>query len=155
MENRLSENKKIIYALKPGDHQAGADGDSFNAGKLHSFAFLIQAAVLTGDAVLKVYSGASDGTKTTAETFRYRLADADQGSAAADTFAAWSTSAALTLTAATYDNRLLVVEMDSDELTDGQPWVTLEISAAADAFNASVVAIGEPRIRAHDIPTVI
>jgi hypothetical protein len=153
--SRLSETKSLVYVRKPGDHQAGVDGDSLNMAKVYSIAFLLQFAAITGDAILKIFSGASAGTKTTAETFRYRLADADQGSALADNFGAWATSAALTLTAATYDNKLLVVELDSDQMTEGQPWATLELGAEASALNASIVAVGEPRFKAHDVPTII
>ena len=153
---RLSEHCGIVYVLKPGDHQAGVDGDSFILKNYRSAAIILQTAVLTGDAVLKVYSGATAGTKTTAQTFNYRLADADQGTATADTFAAWSTSAALTLTAATYDNRTLVIEIDAAALTADEPWVTLEISAAASAFNAAALAIlSEPRYAQHDMLTAI
>lgn len=153
---RASENMGLVYILKPGDHQAGVDGDSFSMAKYRHFLIGLLTAVLTGDAVLKVYSGATAGTKTTAETFRYRLADGDQGAATADTFGDWASSAALTLTAATYDNKQLIIEMDSNQLTEGQPWVTLEISAAADAFNAAAYALlCEPRYGAHDMLTAI
>lgn len=152
---RLSENMKLIYVLKPGDHQAGATGESINMGLLERVTYLLQTAVLTGDAVLTLKSGASDGTQTTAETFRYRLADAEQAAAGADGFGDWATSSSLTLTAATYDNKVLALEIDARALTQGQPWLTLAVSAAADAFNASIVAIGEPRYPGHDSPSVI
>lgn len=144
-----------VYILKPGDHEAGVAGDSVHMGRLHSITYLIGFASLTGDGVLTVKSGASDATQTTAETFRYRLADAAQGNATADTFGAWATSSSLTLTAATYANKLLIVEVDSQQLTASQPWLTLAFSAAADALNAAIVAVGEPRQFAHDKPTVI
>ena len=153
---RISENHGIVYVLKPGDHQAGVAGDSINMGKYRHATFILQFATLTGDAVLTVKSGASAGTETTAETFHYRNADADQGGDGADQYGAWADSSSLTLTAATYGDRTLILEIDSAELTDGQPWITLAFSAAADALNASVVAIlSEPRYGAHDMPTAI
>ena len=152
---RFSEEFGIVYGIKAADNQAGLDTDSINLGKGHNIVFLIAAGAITSDAVLKLYSGASDGTKTTAETFNYRLADADQGSALADNFADWSTSAALTLTAATYDLRLLIVEIAADELTDGQQWVTLEFSSGASTLFLSVVALVRPRYAGHDVPTVL
>lgn len=153
---RLSERLSIVFVLQPKDHGgAVATGESINMGKLRRIMFLIQqGAVGTGNPALTLKSGASDGTQTTSETFRYRLADADQASAGADNYAAWSTSSSLTLTAATYDQRILVVEIDSDELTDGQPWLTLELSNVT-AVTAAVVAIGEPKYEANDVPTVI
>ena len=153
---RLSEEHGIVYVLKPGDYQAGTDGDSINMENYGHVAFLFQFATLTGDAVLTVNSGASDGTKTTAETFNYRYADADQAAASADQFSAWATSASLTLTAATYGDRVLIVELDTREMTDNQPFVTVSLSAAADALNASVVAIlSRARYMSHDMPTAI
>jgi hypothetical protein len=152
---RFSNNFGIIYVLKPGDHQAGADGDSFNLGLGHTACFLIQFATLTGDGVLTIKSGATAGEKTTSETFNYRLASADQGSATADTFGDWTAASSLTLTAATYSDRVLVVEIDAAALTEGQEWVTLEFSAAASALNASVVAFVRPRYAAHAVPTMI
>jgi hypothetical protein len=134
----LSETKSLIYVLKPGDHEAGVAGDSINMGLLNKVAYLVQFAAVTGDAVLTVKSGATAGTETTAETFRYRLADAAQAAAGADLFGDWATSSSLTLTAATYANKL-----------------TIAFSAAASALNASIVAVGEPRYKAHDGPTVI
>ena len=152
---RLSENFSLVYVLKPADHEAGATGDSIHIGLLHSVAFLVAMATMTGDAVLTVKSGASAGTETTAETFRYRLSSADQAAANADQFGTWATSSSLTLTAATYSDRLLVIELDADQVTDGQPWVTLALSDAASAATASVVALGAPRYAGNVQPTVI
>lgn len=152
---RISERFALPYILKPADHEAGVDGDSVHGGKIHSIEIALLFGAITGDAVLRLYSGASAGTKTTAETFRYRLADADQAAAGADNFADWATSSALTLTAATYDNKILLVQIDSAELTDGQPWVTLNLSNAADALNAAAVGIARPRHAGNDVPTVI
>lgn len=150
---RLSEMHGIVYGLKPGDHQAGAVGDSILMESYRTVAFLIAFAAITGDAVLSIYSGASDGTKTTQETFNYRLADAAQAAAGADGYGNWATSTALTLTAATYQNKILLVEVDAQALTDGQPWVTLDLDAAASALNAAVVAIlSGARYQAHDMP---
>jgi hypothetical protein len=137
-----------IYVLKPGDHQAGVDGDSINMGRVHRVAYLIGFAALTGDAVLKFLSGATAGTKTTSRNFRYRLAGGAQGAASGDVFPAWSEAVAadgLTLVAATYANKLLEVEIDSAGQKDGEPWLTMNLSNAASALNAAAVAVTRPR----------
>ena len=161
---RMTHCCGLVYALKPGDHQAGADGDSFKLANHGAATFLIPFATLTGDAVLKVYSGATAGTKTTALTFAYRVSQADQGAAAdadqfaqADGTAGEATSAALTLTAATYSDRLLVVEVNDTQLAAADhDWLTLELSAAADALNGAVIAVlHEPRYAQQDQPTAI
>lgn len=152
---RLSERYKVVFVKKPADHGGAVmTGESINMGKLKRVLFIIQMGAITGNAALTLKSGATDGVQTTAETFRYRLADADQASADADTYGDWATSSSLTMTGTTYDNRTLLVEIDSDELTDGQPWLTLEASSIT-ALNCAVVAIGEPAYEAHDVPTVI
>lgn len=138
---RLTDEKGTVYILKPGDHQAGVDGDSFTMKGAAHATILLQMGALTGDAVLKLFEGASDGVKTTPKTFTYRLSSGDQGAANADQWGAAATSAALTLTAATYDNRLLAIEIAAEELTDGTPWLTLEVGAEATVFNAAAIAI--------------
>lgn len=58
-----------------------------------------------------------------------------------------ATSASLTLTAATYQNKMLVVEVDATDMdvANGEEWLTLSLSAAADAGILHAVAILEPR----------
>ena len=161
MHGRMTHCCGVVYVLKPGDHQAGVDGDSFKLTNHGHATFLIPFATLTGDGVLTVYSGATAGTKTTALTFAYRLSKADQGAAAdadvyaqADGTAGEATSAALTLTAATYSDRVLVVEVRGRQLTDGHDWLTLEFSAAATALNAAVIAVlSDARYMQRDQPT--
>lgn len=156
MGNMLSENYNLVHLIEPQDHQsAGIDGDSFHAGRVNHFAILVTFGELTANSILKVFSGATAGTKTTAETFRYRVSDAALKTATGDTFTDWATSAALTLTAASYEDFMLVIEMDSDELTDGQPWVTLEIDSTASELLVSAVAVCTPRFAAHDPLTLI
>jgi len=153
--SRLSEQYNIAYILKPADHAAGVSGDSIHMGRVFRTLVVLLAATLTGDAVLTMSSGASEGTETTSETFRYRVADGVQAAASGDTYADWATSSSLTLTAATYSNKTLLIEIDSDELTVDQPWLTMVISSAASAFNASAVAMSDPRYRANDPLTII
>ena len=155
MGNMLSENYNIVHVLEAQDHNAGVDGDSFHAGRVNHFAILLSFGELTGDAIFKVFSGATAGTKTTAETFRYRLSDSELKTADGDTYAAWATSAALTLTAASYEDFLLVVEMDSDELTDAQPWVTVEVGSEASEIFVAIIAVATPRYMGHDVLTLI
>ena len=152
---RLSENHTIVNVIMPADNEAGIAGDSIHMGKLHSACWILTCGALTGDAVLTVKSGATAGTETTAESFVYRLADADQGSAGADTYANWTRASTLTLTAATYDNRTLIVEMDSDEMTDGQPWATFSLSAAASVAFTACIALCRARFKGNDPNTVI
>ena len=149
---RLAQVAKIVPCLEPQDHQAGVDGDSVNMGLYNHVAFILLFGELTGDAVLTIYEGASAGTKTTAKTFKYRATAADLKVATGDNLGAETTSAALTLTAATYEDRMLVAEIDAAELTAGLPWVTVELSSAATELFVSIVAVMVEARYLKDVP---
>ena len=153
---RFCEQNKIIPILEPQDHQAGVSGDSFSMENYGHFTLILSFGELTGDAILTVASGADAGTATTAETFNYRVTASELKTATGDNLGTESTSAALTLTAASYEDFMLVVEMDADELTTGQQWVTPAISSAGSEVLVSIVAIlSEPRYAQAVPPTAI
>ena len=156
---RFSERYKILALTESADvTTSGVDSQSINMGKVHTACFLVNFGSVTADDALKVYVGAATATKTTAIAFKYRLAAADTKSALSDTFGAFTAvaSTGLTLTAATYDHKLLIVEVDSQAIADATPWVTLEIAGSATVQNVSIVAICVPRFAANSgTPTVI
>jgi len=149
---RLYEQAKIVPILEAEDHNAGADGDSVCMENYGHATFIITFGELTGNAVLKFYEGATAGAKTTAKTFSYRATSTDLKNAGGDTLGSESTSAALTLTAATYEDRMLVAEIDASELTDGYPWITPEISSAASEEFAAIIAVLSLPRYAEDVP---
>ncbi len=153
---RFSERYANVPVVKPADHQNGVDGDAIHMGKVHSVAYSFLFGSITGDSVLKFYVGAT-ATKTTAIAFKYRLSGADQGSAGADQFgdATSVASSGLTLAAAAFDNRHLIVEIDSQAIPDATPWLTPEIDATASVLFVSCSAICQPRYGANDPLTVI
>ncbi len=145
---RLSERLKVVALTESADvTSSGVDGYSVNMGKCHEGMWLINFGAITADDVLQFYVGASQGTKTTAIAFKYRLAAADTKAALSDTFGAFTdvASTGLTLTAATFDHKLVIVEFDSQAIPDATPFVTLETDGSATASNISVVFIGTPR----------
>jgi len=160
---RLAEEKKIVPVLYTADYNAGVDFDSINMKNYHRATFIIGFGAITGNAVLTVNSGATNGAKTSALTFHYALGGADIGTAVAgstascDVLAADATSAALTLTAATYDNRMLVVEVDAADMdvANGEEWLTASLSDAADAGIAYAFAILEPRYTSNRSETCL
>lgn len=154
---RFSENYGIVYVAEADDYAGGAvTGESIDTRYCSHVTYLLQFGDLTGDSVLTVKSGASDGTQTTSETFYYRLAGADVLSTGADVYAAETSATTLTLTAATYDNRLLIVEVPVSELTADQPYLTLALSAVANPLNVGVVAIlSGMRYVAQQPPSVV
>ena len=156
---RFSERYKILPLTESADVTTnGVDSQSINMGKLHSACFLLNFGTITSDDVLKVYVGAATATKTTAIAFSYRLSAADTKAAGSDSQGAFTAvaSTGLTLTAATFDHKLVIVEIDSQAIADATPWVTLEIAGSASAQNVSIVAIGDPRFASNaGTPTVI
>ena len=156
---RFSERFKMAALTESADvTTSGVDSYSVHFGKLHSGCCMINFGAVTADDTLKVYVGASQGTKTTAIAFRYRLAAADTKAALSDTFGAITAvaSTGLTLTAATYDHKLVLVEIDSQEIADATPYVTLEIAGSATTQNVSVTFIGVARdIGNSGLPSVL
>lgn len=142
----LFDELAYIPILAPGDKAAGADGDSVNMGRLNRLTIALSLGSITvADPHVKVFSGATAGAKTTALTFRYKLGAAAAGSATADTFGTAATSADLTVSNATGDNKLLLIEIRASQLESGHVWVTLELGNQATVFMASAVGIGFAR----------
>ncbi len=149
----LAQAAKIVYIIEPENHQsAGIDGDSVNMSRYNHGCWIFTFGELTGNSILYMYSGATDGTKTTAETFRYRLAASELKTADGDQLGTESTSAALTLTAASYEDFMLVVEMDTDELTEDQYFVTPNIDSTASELFVSAAAVLTEARYLKDVP---
>lgn len=149
---RLPECCKIVPVLSDGDLNAGAtlSCDSINMKNYRRATFLINFQTIgVAASYVLLYSGATDGALTSALTFRYAFGGAATGSASADVLAAETTSANLSVAHATYDNYLLVVEIEAVEMdvANGENWLTL-VFADTDTGatgNVSVVAILDPR----------
>lgn len=147
---RLSEQLMFIPLIETEAYGgAGCDSDAVNVGLLNSFSAVFAFGDITGDSVLTVYKGATAAlaaAKGTAIAFRYRLAAADATNTLADTFGSETAVAAtgLTLTAATYDHKLLVVEIDPDELA-GYPYLVFSIDSTANPMDCSCLGIGQAR----------
>jgi len=154
---RLSEQVGIVPIIEPEDHQAsGVDGDSVKMEKYGHLTLIFLFGEMGGTPVLKVYEGATAGAKTTALTFSYRYTSADLKNDDADVLGSEATSAALDLTHSTFEDRMLVVEIDASELTDGYPWVTPEVSDDGTEVLVSCVAImSKPRYAEDVMPTAI
>jgi len=155
---RISEQYSSVPLIEPADYgSAGIDSDSVNMGRLHALGALLTFGAITGDSILKVYSGATAAAKTTALAFKYRLGAADFKVALADQFGAWTSvaSTGLTLTAATFANRQVAVEVDADQMTDGEEWLTFELDSTATTLFVAGIGVGSPRYPGNLIPTVI
>jgi hypothetical protein len=144
---RLCEEFKIVPVLMPIDLAGGAGTcESINMKNYrHCTLVLLSGAGTTGDSVLKVREGATDGATTADLTFSYRKTAIACKTEGGDVLGTEATSAALTLTAADYTNMALVVEIDPATMTDGYDWITPNISAVANPLLVSIVAILYPK----------
>lgn len=159
----ITENFAVVNLLEPADWQsAGSELDSVNMGLLHHFTAFIQFGAITGnDTVIKAYSGATAGTKTTAFRFQYRLSGADQATAGADQFGdltqiAVAATGLVFTDASNYSDRVIAIEVSPGEMAEGEPWLTIEIDdGSASGLLMSALGIGHPRYAANDVITVI
>lgn len=144
---KFPENFKVVPLLNSADYGAGVSMDSINMKGFHHATIILIFGAITGDAVLTVNSGASAAALTSALTFNYALGGGVLAAANADVLAANATSAALTLTAATYQNKMLVVEVDASDMdvANDENWLTAALSSAATNGICHAVAILEPR----------
>jgi len=155
---RNSESHILIPLCEAKDYgSAGVDFDSVHMGRIHSLSVAIDFGAITGNSILKVSHGATEGTKTTDVAFKYRFGGGDFKAASADILGAATAvaSTGLTLTATTYDHRLLVIEVDADTITDGQPWLTVSIDATASVMLCGAIGVGNPRYEGNTAVTVI
>lgn len=139
---------------------SSADLDSINMALYdHATILIIHSASVVGDNVLYAYGGATDGTKTAALTFHYRVGSAAPKSATADVLAADATSAALTLTAASYQGLMLVLEISADEMqASGTQYQFLTINFDGTASTGTIAAfaiLSKPRYARAVMPTAI
>mgnify|MGYP001195734683 CR=1 FL=1 len=144
----LTSKFRMIPIFKSQDIAGGAVvGDSINMKNAHKCTFLVNFGSITGNSILTVCSAATAAGTTSPLTFKYAPAGADTGAVSSDVKGTMSTSAALTLTAATYDNTVLIVEVDAAEmdLANDENWLTIFISAVANPLNVGIVALVEPR----------
>lgn len=114
----------------------------------HRVTFLVHLATLTGDSLAVTVEESSAATTTSAAAipFVYRLGSA----AAADTWGAVTTadSTGVDLTASD-DNKLLLIDVDPADMTDGKAYLSILLSpgASASACGVSAYAIVDPRYK--------
>lgn len=139
-------------ALSDGDLNAGAtlSCDSINMKNFHRARFIVNYQTIGGAAnYVLLYSGATDGALTSALTFRYGFGSAAAAAASSDVVGTWSTSANLSVAHGTYDNYMLIIDIEASEMdiTNAEEWLTL-VFADTDTGatgNVSVTVVLEPR----------
>lgn len=155
----LAERYKIVPVMNYGDMSSTIYTDSINMKNYHKATFLIQLGTLgTASSVLTVTSGATDAAYTSALYFNYAFGSAAVAAATCDVLADWTNAATLTLTHGTYDDYMLVVEVDADvmDTANDEEWLSLVFTDPGSATgNATVFAILKPRYAGNQSVTAL
>jgi len=107
------------------------------------FLILLGAISTDGFVLTVTASAAAVGSSATALTFKYRVTAAAGTDTLGDLSAAVSS---LDLDHDTYDNMVVIIDVDADELTDDKPYVGLTFTDPANADCViGVVALLKPR----------
>jgi hypothetical protein len=150
----FSQNNQVVQLVVAGyDTNTAVEFESFSMKAYEEACIVIMFNdSLTGDGVLTVECGATDSADTSDMTFHYRLASAVNQTTSADIYAADATAATLTLTAATYQGKTLLIEFSSKDLPKSgltvYDWVTVDIDGAASGASliGACAILSKPRV---------
>ena len=144
---RLCELTKIVPILAIADHTAGVTMDAFKLTEHGHATIIFTFAALTGDYVLTVTQGATAAANTAALPFDYAYTAVDINSDGAETFRALANDddGVLTISDGTYDNRMLVIEIDGKSMTDPYDWVDMRLDSTGAGYISGVVILSEGR----------
>ena len=159
---RLSEELGIIPVVETEAYGgAGTDSDCLDASRFSSLTYIFSFGDVTSDSTLIFYAAPTAAlavAKTGYEiAFNYRLAAAAVRTTKSDTFGEPTAvlSSGLTLTAATFDDHLMLVEFDCDTLGSSNRYIVFAVSATANPMDLSVTVIGKPRYPGHTGVTAV
>ena len=141
------ESVHVVPLLAPVDSAATTvNSDVVSLENYHNVQFIIPIGTISGDTIAVTVEECDDFTpsNSTAIAFSYRLSSA-VGTDSIGTRTA-ATTAGVTI-AATDDNKVLIIDVASDELTDGYPCVRVVLDPGANmsVFLVGAVAIMRPR----------
>ena len=149
---RFSQSHGIVPIAHSvtGDYTAGFTGESVNMAKYNHYTLIIIGDnAVAGNGILKIHGAASDGGTTADLTFAYRYSAGNIAAASGDVYGTPATSAALTITGASLVSRVLICELDAQDLVVSgvsYQWVTPILDATGTAGYVTMVAIlSEPR----------
>jgi hypothetical protein len=160
--SRLSEALQFVPLIETEAYGgSGTDSDAVDLSRFSAVSFIFSFGDLTSDSTLICYPGSTAAIavakSATALAFNYRLSAASVRTTLADTLGDPTAVAytGLTLTAATFANKLLVVEFDCDILGSSNRYMVWAVSATANPCDLSMTMIGKPRYPAHTHATSV
>jgi hypothetical protein len=151
----LAEKYKIVPIMNTADFTTGLNSDSINMKNYHKATILVSLGAVAGAGlVLQVFSGLTDGARTTALAFKYAHGSAAIGSALCDVLADWTTAPTTgwAIGDASHDNYFAVIEIDAAEMTGN--WLTVYPNAGTSGI-AHMIAVLEPRYENNQAPTAL
>lgn len=155
----LSESLAILPLVEPIDGAGAAKvSDAVDLSKYNEVTLVLIFGAITGNSILTVYNDSTAALATaltTAIPFKYRFGAADFKATLADTYgdATAVESTGLTLTAATFDHRTILIDIDPATLSDR--YLAVNIDATANPILQAGILIGKPRHAGHTQPTAI
>ena len=146
MSDLYGQEYHVVPIFAPAQKSATVTGPGINSGLFDHIQFVLALGDLAAaDFTVTVECSAVTALSTaTAIAFKYRLSAA----AGTDTMGAVTaaTTAGLALANATYDNMVMLIDIDSAQCSAAKPYVGLILTrAGAATAYASLVAICKPR----------
>jgi len=152
---QLSQMAKIVGCGAPIDtNGAGLSGDIVGLKEYDHVTFLVYVGNVAGDITLTVEEcdTIAPGANT-AIAFNYRKASAGAaGSSELDGALTAAGTGGITIANATDDNKLIAIEIDAAELTDGYPYVRVLCSDPSAAGLVAIIAILSQARYLKDVP---
>jgi hypothetical protein len=154
---RLLEKIKTARLLSSADLYNGNPTTSWlTVANWRRLLFLVIATPTTGQATIKVQA-ASDNAGTGAEDIPFRYRKSDSAGSPADKLEAYVDVAATGFQTDTAESHIYHIEVDSDDLPDGKPFVALNFTEDVDApVPGAVVCLGGVgRHEGPNLPTLL
>jgi len=154
--SRLSEELQFGYLIESVSKAATAVAtDAVDLSRFSAITFGFAFGAITGNSVLTCYPGSTNAIAAakseTAIAFKYRLAAADCSNTLADTYGDETAVlyTGLTLTATTFDHKIMLVEFDCDQMTTTNRFLVFSLSNIANPILISAWFVGKPRYPGH------
>ena len=142
------------------NYNAGMTMDSVNMAKYnHCTIIIIGNEGVAGDGDLTIYGGTADAGTDAAITFTYRYSAGDVAAASSDVLGTAATSAALEITGTLLESRMLVIEIDNEDLNISNVqynFITPVLNAdGTDGEITACAILSEPRYEKAVMPTAV
>jgi hypothetical protein len=150
----LAEEGHIVQVITPKNITGGASGAVFSMERYQHASIIILLGVQAAQATKILLNQCTDASGDGATAIPFALYT--QESANADVLSARTQQTAAGYTPTATGGTFYVIELDANELSDGYPYVQLEITNGANADYASAVAVlSGARYAEAQSPTVL